>query len=949
MNVSEIPPHKWKFERYELDELRRELRLDGVRIALESKLFDFLRELVVHAGQVVTKADLYRSIWPESKDDPVGSLNNAASKLRRILGSAGHQLIVTVPGTGYKLVSTVTPIREAEPVYRTPELRQGDSVPGREQWRLQRLLGASPGSAVWVCEHVKTAEMRVFKFAFNGIRLERLKREVAVARLLARLEDARANFVRVLEWNFEAVPFFLESEDGGPNMLGWAQAAGGLERFPMSQRVQVLARVAKAVAAAHEVGVIHKDLKPANILIGSSDGDLGIKVSDFDLASLTDPSRLGAFQITNPGFKDCAGEDGASGAGTAPYVAPEVLRGKTPTSSADVYALGVMLYQLVICDFRAKLSAGWEAEVEDAVLREDIAAAANSSPDRRPSAIQLAQRLLTIPERHTELRQRAAAQARIQIAERKVAAARARRPWVVVAIVTLLVGCIVSFILLRRTIQERDRANRETTREAATNRFLSQSILGRADPFKSGSAGESLEDAVSQASPEIDSQFRNDPLIAGRLHLIIANALDARSSFPRAREEYNHAIALLQKADGARSQDAILARLLEAGMEARTYQPGALAVAQSLLREAESDLSRVADPRKELEVWRFWAHGIIDLAETNPRSAIQSFSTALRHAHALPGFDPASRFRIRERLAFSYNRLPDGVKGEQLFRQLIAESAASQDKDSLQILTLRTSLAQSLFVQGKYGEAIQEADRIYPLLAAKLGTDNEAPMRVLGVRAASEGHLALWDRAIRDDLAIYDVAVRKQGQIAFFPVATLSDAGLSECRAGRYSAGTQKTRRAYEQSKQIPKQTGMTGATAYAWAYCLIGEDKLDEAATRLEEIDIQAVTHLTGEQSVAGDVALAKGRIALRRGNYEAALKYSQAAALAFAGSGVDETDRRELRQLQQAIAKLSRGASSRSTASHTNSERNRKSKMFHGNRSLDLPQGDSRPTQRT
>ena len=52
------------------------------------------------------------------------------------------------------------------------------------------------------------------------------------------------------------------------------------------------------------------------------------------------------------------------------------MRLSAPTASADVYALGVLLYQFAVCDFRKPLSPGWEAEMSDALIREDIADAA---------------------------------------------------------------------------------------------------------------------------------------------------------------------------------------------------------------------------------------------------------------------------------------------------------------------------------------------------------------------------------------------------------------------------------------------------------------------------------------------------------------------------------------------------------------------------------------------
>jgi non-specific serine/threonine protein kinase len=97
--------------------------------------------------------------------------------------------------------------------------------------------------------------------------------------------------------------------------------------------------------------------------------------------------------ITNLGFTQTASLEAQSLTGTLMYLPPEVLAGQSPTTGADVYALGVMLYQLVIGDFRKPLAPAWEAEIKDPLLREDIADAACGDPAKRlGSAADLAER-----------------------------------------------------------------------------------------------------------------------------------------------------------------------------------------------------------------------------------------------------------------------------------------------------------------------------------------------------------------------------------------------------------------------------------------------------------------------------------------------------------------------------------------------------------------------------
>jgi eukaryotic-like serine/threonine-protein kinase len=368
--VAESSGRLWRFADYEFDELARELRVKGRSVELESKPLDILLQLLLHAGEVVTKEELLESVWPDVTVVD-GSLATAVSKLRKAMGDEDHPMIVTVPRVGYRLAVPVY-CKTVAAAGSDLGFKAGELVPGREQWRLTRPMDVSGSSEVWLAENPKTHEQRVFKFAADGVRLQGLKREITISRFLRESLGDRPEFVRILEWNFETPPFFLESEYAGPDLAEWAVAYNGLNNIPLDARVHLLIDIAQAVAAAHGIGVLHKDLKPANILIVhgmavvGADRDWQIKIADFGSASLFDPSRLHSLGITNLGFTRTAGLDSDNLTGTLMYLAPEVLAGQSPSAGSDVYALGVMLYQLIIGDFRKPLAPGWEAEIQDA-------------------------------------------------------------------------------------------------------------------------------------------------------------------------------------------------------------------------------------------------------------------------------------------------------------------------------------------------------------------------------------------------------------------------------------------------------------------------------------------------------------------------------------------------------------------------------------------------------
>ncbi len=440
----EASGHVWRFGQCEFDELRRELRVAGRLVNIEGKPLDVLYQLLLHPGEVLTKEELLDAGWP-GLTVVDSSLSNAVAKLRKAL--ADDSLVVTVPRVGYRLGVPVRRRAVAPPTWSELDLRPGDPVPGREQWSLARRLDASPSRAVWLAEHPKTGETRVFKFASDDLRLRSLKREVTIARLLRQSLGERRDFARILEWNFEHPPYSLEAEYVGPNLAEWAEQQGGLLQIPIERRLRLFVDIARSVADAHALGVLHKDLKPGNILVSAGQDDSPrITISDFGSAALLASERLSDMGITNLGFTQTG--DASSLTGTAVYIAPEVIAGESPTALSDVFALGVLLYQLVVGDFRKPLALGWESAVTDPLLREDIAFAANGDPARRlKTAAELAERVKSLDRRRDEYERARLAQQQNEETARVRANARVRRRWLLLAGGTVLAAVAVTVVM----------------------------------------------------------------------------------------------------------------------------------------------------------------------------------------------------------------------------------------------------------------------------------------------------------------------------------------------------------------------------------------------------------------------------------------------------------------------------------------------------------------------
>jgi serine/threonine protein kinase len=116
--------------------------------------------------------------------------------------------------------------------------------------------------------------------------------------------------------------------------------------IPIAEALPIARQIAEALEAAHEQGIVHRDLKPANIKV-RSDGT--VKVLDFGLAKAMDPAG-GSASIPNASHSPTLTHQGASAGmiiGTAAYMSPEQAKGKAVDKRTDIWAFGVVLYEML--------------------------------------------------------------------------------------------------------------------------------------------------------------------------------------------------------------------------------------------------------------------------------------------------------------------------------------------------------------------------------------------------------------------------------------------------------------------------------------------------------------------------------------------------------------------------------------------------------------------------
>jgi len=208
-----------------------------------------------------------------------------------------------------------------------PSAGGGAFIPGSmvtDRYRIVGLLGRGGMGEVYRADDLKLGQPVALKFlpaklAQRPGLLDRFLNEVRTA-----LKVTHPNVCRVHDIGEVAGQHFLSMEYvDGEDLASLLRRIG---RLPQERAVEVARQICAGLAAAHEQGILHRDLKPANVMI---DGRGQARLTDFGLAGLAD--EIGQEDLSS---------------GTPAYMAPEQLAGQEVSVRSDIYALGLVLYEL---------------------------------------------------------------------------------------------------------------------------------------------------------------------------------------------------------------------------------------------------------------------------------------------------------------------------------------------------------------------------------------------------------------------------------------------------------------------------------------------------------------------------------------------------------------------------------------------------------------------------
>src|SRR5882672_6003829 len=239
----------------------------------------------------------------------------------------------------------------------TSALRSGERV---GPYVLKRELGAGGMAVVWLAERADGAFKR--DVALKLPMLSRLRRDLAdrferERDILAGLEHP--NIARLYDAGVaeDGLPYLaLEYVEGQP-ITSWCDS----HRYGIRERLKLFLQVLNAVQYAHARQVIHRDIKPSNILVTEAGQ---VRLLDFGIAKLLiEGETAEETQLTQLYGR----------AFTVDYASPEQLRGEPVTAASDIYALGVVLYELLTGKRPYRIKATTAALIEQAIVNAEIA------------------------------------------------------------------------------------------------------------------------------------------------------------------------------------------------------------------------------------------------------------------------------------------------------------------------------------------------------------------------------------------------------------------------------------------------------------------------------------------------------------------------------------------------------------------------------------------------
>jgi serine/threonine protein kinase/Tol biopolymer transport system component len=387
-----------RFGPFELDLAAGELQKNGRKVRLPEQQFQILQMLLLRDGQMVSREEIRKRLWP---NDTVvefdRSINAAIMKLRSALDDSADapRFIETVARRGYRLLVPVQ-LTEAKTSAVPAKTIEDGSLIGQKvsHYRVLTLLGGGGMGLVYKAEDLKLNRPVALKFlpaelATDSKTLQRFERE---ARTASSLNHPNICTIYVVE-EHETQPFIvmelLEGETLRDLISRRVPSSEACSYLPLEQLLDIGIQIAEGLDAAHQKDIIHRDIKPANIFV-TTRGQ--VKILDFGLAEVamttTDVRPDSPEEDRNAGPRSASLYESSIehslsrtriAMGTAGYMSPEQVRGEKLDSRTDLFSFGLTLYEMATG--QRAFSGDTAPLVQDAILHRTLPPVREVNPE----------------------------------------------------------------------------------------------------------------------------------------------------------------------------------------------------------------------------------------------------------------------------------------------------------------------------------------------------------------------------------------------------------------------------------------------------------------------------------------------------------------------------------------------------------------------------------------
>lgn len=264
----------------------------------------------------------------------------------------------------------------------------GSPIPGTK-YLLDGKVADGRFGEEWSGGEPNVKERRLFRFCSRKDWVSQLKEQEAVFQSVRKKVGQNPNVLGIQGLSLDQPPYFIVTElFEGKDLLAWSKQRGGAPGIPFPTRLELLAQAAAGLQAAHEGRILHRCLRPENILIagsGMTPKDVQVKLAYFGVGHVALSPR--AEETPPPEAHPVPPGETPPPSIEDMYKAPEVIAGGEPTAKSDVYSMGVILCQLILGNLSEPLTPKRMMEIITVLKRDGLANVFAADPQARAEGV----------------------------------------------------------------------------------------------------------------------------------------------------------------------------------------------------------------------------------------------------------------------------------------------------------------------------------------------------------------------------------------------------------------------------------------------------------------------------------------------------------------------------------------------------------------------------------